>query len=179
MTGKSGPFGYLDRLRENLRFLDEAIGEVERSRKAEKRMDGRLAIQFAKILRNLVEERDQTLLQIKGHLLGRDATGAIREPGQVYVGNPEVMFERDFQNFLQQPWTLHDLDLKCEDCGVENQDVRTRTIQKQVPYSYSIPPLFPELAAEARTDTTTQTEYPLLCEKCYEKRQASATQPEP
>jgi hypothetical protein len=164
LSGKK-PFGYLDRLRESLNFLDGAIGEAEKARKAEKSKDGRLAVQWAKLLRDLVEQRNQTLLQIKGHLLGRDATGAIREPGEVYAGEAQVMFERDFQNFLQ-PWTRSDLNLKCEDCGVENQDVQSRLIEKEV--EYSVPPLFPgELSTSS---TTNQTEYHLLCSKCYQKR---------
>lgn len=52
-----------------------------------------------------------------------------------------------FQEFLS-PWTKQDLKLKCEDCGLESEEVSTRRIYHQY---------------EA-------DEYFDLCEKCYEKR---------
>lgn len=88
--------GYLDRLRENLVLVDEGI---ERAR-GMGGVDGREALQWAKLLRDLVEQRTLVLTEVKAHLLGRDESGAVRPPPNCYDGNPEVMFERDFRNFL-------------------------------------------------------------------------------
>jgi hypothetical protein len=39
-----------------------------------------------------------------------------------YASDEQFSFEREFQNFLE-PWTRQDLKLKCEDCGVESEEV--------------------------------------------------------
>jgi len=98
-----------------------------------------------------------TLLNIKAHILGRNETGAVKEPANVYNGNSEVMFERNFRRLLQ-PWTLEDLKLKCEDCGVESEGVFSRSFEVKVP--------FPYLPGEFMNET----EYHDLCLKCSEKR---------
>jgi hypothetical protein len=142
---------YLDRLRENLQLLDEAVENAQATSKA-KQKDSRAALQWMKMLRDLVELREGTLLEIKAHLLGRDETGAVTEPPNQYDSNPEVMFERDFQRFLE-PWNESDLKLECEDCGVESEQVSSRAVQIQAPG---------QLFAE--------TENHDLCDDCYEKR---------
>jgi hypothetical protein len=91
--------------------------------------------------------RNTTLSNIQTHLLGRDETGSATEPPDYYDGNPQIMFERDFQTFLA-PWTRQDLKLKCEDCGTLSDEVSTRAGHYQ---------------GEKDRD---------LCDKCYEKRTA-------
>ena len=139
--------GYLDGLRENVEVLDEAIANARAMSKARKGSDNRVALQWAKTLRDLVELRNTTLSNIKVHLLGRDETGSAIEPADYYDGKSEVMFERDFQTFLA-PWTREDLKLKCEDCGTLSDEVSTRAGRYQ-----------DEKDRE-------------LCDKCYEKRTA-------
>jgi hypothetical protein len=104
---------------------------------------------WAKTLRDLVELRNTTLVNIKAHLLGRDETGAPNEPEDVYGENPQVEYERYFRNQLT-PWTEQDLKLKCEDCGVESED----TTNRRFPHEHSA------------------DEYFDLCDKCFEKRTA-------
>jgi hypothetical protein len=116
--------GYLDRLRENLVALDEAITTAQTMSKDK---DNRAALQWAKTLRDLVELRNTTLLNIKTHLLGRTETGSSNEPNDCYSGNSKVEFERAFQKFLS-PWTRQDLNLECEDCHVESDQVTDRYI---------------------------------------------------
>lgn len=150
--------GYLDRLRENLELLDGGIENAEAMSKG-KRKDARMALQWMKMLRDLVELRNVALLEVKAHLSGRDQTGAIREPPDQYDSNPEVMFERDFRTFLE-PWRESDLKLQCEDCCVESEQVYSRSVEVQV-----LGQLFPD------------SEQHDLCPKCYEKRlrEVSAT----
>jgi hypothetical protein len=138
--------GYLDRLRENLETLDEQIENARQNSKV-KGKDSRVALQYTKTLRDLVELRDRTLLNIKAHLLGRDETGAIVEPEDYYDGNPSVEFERCFNDFLG-PWDPRWLKLKCEDCGKESRDTSTR----HFPHQFE------------------QDEFFVLCPSCYEKR---------
>ena len=141
MTGKKLN-GYLDHLRENLETLDEQI--VNARRMSKKKGKDSNALQWAKVLRDLVELRDTTLANIKAHLLGRDETGATNEPDDVYVGNPQVEYERYFRSLLS-PWTQQDLKLKCQDCDKESEEVSTHVFSGQ----------------------------PLdLCPRCYEKRTA-------
>ena len=139
--------GYLDRLRENLVTLDEQIENARKMSKVKKGGEG-VALQYSKTLRDLVELRDKTLLNIKAHLLGRDETGAINEPSDVYAGNQEVEFERAFKTFMA-PWTAADLKLKCTDCGLESEEVTTRRIEHKFD----------------------PDEYFVLCSECYEKRE--------
>lgn len=141
--------GYLDRLRENLVTLDEQIENARKMSKVKTKGDKAIALQYVKTLRDLVELRDKTLLAIKAHLLGRDETGAINEPSDVYNGNPEVEFERTFKTFMA-PWTAEDLKLKCTDCGLESEEVTTRRIQRGY-----------------------DSDYFDLCNECYEKRKGS------
>ena len=149
LTGKKLLNGYLDRLRENVATLDEALALARKMGKSKKAGDRHAAIQALKLIRDLAEVRNATLLSIKAHILGRDETGTVKEPANVYSGNAEVMFERDFKRLLE-PWTLEDLKLKCEDCGVESEDTTNRHFPRE----------------DASDD------YFDLCEKCYEKRVA-------
>jgi hypothetical protein len=139
----------LDRQRETLAALDEAIENARAMSKAGKGKDGHGALQWSKQLLNLIEQRDSTLTNIKCHLLGRDETGTPTEPADYYDGNGNVMYERDFKTFLA-PWTHEDLKLTCVDCGKDSEDVFTRR--------------FP--AAEYYEDD----EFFDLCTKCYTKR---------
>lgn len=153
----SKPFGYLDRLSQNIRILDEAVGNAQRIARPKKK--GVVPnVQALKILRDLIELRNATLLETKAHLLGRDQTGAIREPADYYKADAQVMYERDFQRFLE-PWQKSDLKLECEDCGVENEEVESRPLTTTVPSKY--PNILPD---------EQETEYHNLCAKCYEKR---------
>jgi hypothetical protein len=93
--------------------------------------------------------------KIKIHLLGRDETGAVKEPPDHYNSNPAVMFERDFKNFLE-PWQESDLSLQCEDCKLNSKDVESRSL------TFKRLSEFPGIDCE-------RTEYHDLCSKCYEK----------
>ena len=135
MTGKKLIHGYLDRLRENLETLDEQI--VNARKMSEKKGKDSNALQWAKVLRDLVELRDTTLANIKAHLLGRDETGVTNEPADVYARNSQVEYERYFRSLLS-PWDQQDLKLKCEDCGKENEEVSTR----EFPHAYEVDEYF-------------------------------------
>ena len=139
MTGESR--GYLDRLRENIEVLDEAIAIARESSKA-KENNNRMSLQWSKVLRELVELRNVTLINIKAHMIGRDQTGVVNEPLDHYDGNQEVEFEREFQKFMK-------LSIKCQDCGRESEEVSTRRIRHEA--------LIPD-------------EYVKLCNKCYQNR---------
>jgi hypothetical protein len=121
--------GHLSRLAENLEVLDEAIATARKMSKpaGRKAVDKAAALQWTKTLRDLVEVRNSTLLNIKAHLLGRDETGTPNEPADVYDegSRPQVEYERYFRSELA-PWSLQDLKLKCQDCGVESEDVSGR-----------------------------------------------------
>lgn len=148
--------GYLDRLRENVEALDEAIATA-RTMSKKKGKDSN-ALQWVKTLRDLIELRNTTLGNIKTHLLGRDESGTGTEPQDFFDGNPEIEFERAFQRFLS-PWTREDLKLKCQDCGVSIEEVSTRRIITR----QDIIPDYVDLD---------------LCPSCYAKRKA-AEPPEP
>jgi len=148
LTGKKLN-GYLDRLRENVATLDETLALARKMGKSKKAGDRPAAIQALKLIRDLAEVRNATLLSIKAHILGRDETGSVKEPANVYSGNAEVMFERDFKRLLE-PWTLEDLKLECEDCGVTSEKVSTRTL------------VTGEFSSENGD----------LCDRCYAKRTA-------
>lgn len=137
--------GYLDRMRMNLHALDESIENVRKSPKGEKPVDKRARL---KLLRDMVELQNQTLVAVKTHLLGRDETGAPVEPPDKYDHNAQIEFERYFNNQLS-PWTQDDLKLECDECGVKSEDVSNRRF----------PHNFPEA-----------DEYYDLCGKCYDKR---------
>jgi len=139
--------GFLDRFHENLRLTDRMIADARKSSE-NKKLDSRARIQYLKILGAAVEERERILLDIKAHLLGRGESGVVREPSEVWDYNSEVEFERCFQNMLS-PWTHEDLKLKCEDCGVWNENVTHRRFHH--PY--------PE-----------EDENYDLCPKCYDKK---------
>jgi hypothetical protein len=121
LSGKQ-PFGYLDRLRENLEVLDEAIANARKQSKLKAKNEKALALQYSKLLRDLVVERNVTLTAIKGVLLGRSEVGTVNEPNDVYISNEQIEFERAFHNQLK-PWTVQDLELECEDCGKSSQGV--------------------------------------------------------
>jgi hypothetical protein len=144
LTGKKLIHGYLDAFRENVAALDEAIAIARKMSKSKKSADRHTAIQALKLIRDLAEVRNQTLLNIKAHILGRNESGAIVEPGDHYEGNAYVEFERDFRNLLT-PWIESDLRLECADCGIESEDVSDRYVEKE----------------DRHLD---------LCEKCHAKR---------
>jgi hypothetical protein len=149
--------GYLDRLRENLEILDEAVVNAQKMARPKKKGDVS-SVQSLKILRDLIELRNATLVEIKAHLLGRNETGALKEPPDYYNGNPEVMFERDFKKFLE-PWQESDLSLQCEDCKQVSKDIESRCLT--IKMSSELPSILPDYE---------RTEYHDLCPKCYEKR---------
>lgn len=145
--------GYLDRLRENVEVLDEAIANGRKmSKPSKKGVDKAAALQWTKLLRDLVQERNATLLNIKTHLLGRNETGSSNEPSDLWDGNDEVEFERHLRDQLR-PWTLDRLKLECEDCGKVSEEVSTR----HFPHEYEA------------------DEYFDLCGRCYEKRTTKDT----
>jgi len=113
--------GFLDRLRENLETLDDQITLAEKNSK------GKGGLQWAKLVRDLIEERNSTLDRIKAHLLGRTEVGSIKEPEDYYRGHTEVEFERTFHDFLS-PWTMNDLKLRCSECQQESRDVIQRRL---------------------------------------------------
>jgi hypothetical protein len=142
--------GYLNRLERNLKSLDASIEDVRKTPKGEKPSDKRARL---KLLRDLVELQNSTLVAVKTHLLGRDQTGATNEPADVYGDNDQVEFERYFKNQLS-PWTIDDLKLECEDCGLKNEHVSNHTFTHPYPR---------------------ETEYFDLCPKCYDKRTTKST----
>jgi hypothetical protein len=148
--------GYLDRLRENLEVVDEAIVNARKMSKGKGKAEKAAALQWAKTLRDFVELRGTTLANIKAHMNGRDETGVVHEPPDLYDENPQVEFERCFRN-LMTPWTPNDLKLKCEDCGVESEDVSHHDFQEIRDSHYN-------MVAEAEDAD--------LCPKCVEKRSA-------
>jgi len=152
LTGKKLIHGYLDRLRENLETLDEQIVYARKMSKPKGKGDKSATLQWAKTLRDLVELRNTTLLNIKTHLLGRDETGSPNEPSDIWDGNDEVEFERHLRDQLR-PWTLDRLKLECEDCGKVSEEVSTR----HFPHEYEA------------------DEYFDLCGRCYEKRTTKDT----
>jgi len=120
--------GFLDHLRENLAILDEQI-ENARAMSKEK---GTGALQWAKTLRDLIQLRNETLDKIKSHLLGRDETGAVKEPLDFHSSDnhPLTLFERRVHDYLAKPWTVEGLKIKCEKCGTESESTRTRAFEK-------------------------------------------------
>jgi hypothetical protein len=76
-------------------------------------------LQWPKLTRDLVEQRNLTLDRIKSHLNGRDEVGSIREPSG---DDSEVEFERTFRKLLK-PWTEDDLQLECDRCHQRREDV--------------------------------------------------------
>ena len=144
LTSKKALHGYLDRLRENLEVLDSAIDDTKAMPK--KGAEGRARL---KAIRDLVELRNATLLNIKVHLLGRNETGAPYEPEDLWNDNPEIMFERWF-NSQMAPWTREDLKLTCKDCGKESEEIIARSDCSHVD----------------------------LCDVCYEKRQTEDSKKE-
>ena len=145
----------MNHLRENLEVLDEQI--VNARKMSKKKGKDANALQWTKTLRDLIELRNTTMEKIKGHLLGRDETGAINEPSSAWDDNDQIEFERYFKNQLS-PWTKDDLKLECEDCGVESEEVSNRC--------FSHP--YPE-----------EDENLDLCGKCYEKRLKESAENEP
>ncbi len=75
----------------------------------------------------------------------------MNEPNDIWENNSEMEFERSFKRMLS-PWTQKDLELKCEKCGVESEDVTTR-----------------EGEYEGMVDWD-------LCDKCNEKKNAESTE---
>lgn len=147
MTKEKEFKGYLDRLRENLEVLDEQI--VNARAMSRKRGKDANALQWTKTLRDLIELRNTTLDKIKIHLLGRDQTGAPVEPPDNYEINSDVEFEREFQKVMK-PWTEDGLKVKCEDCGIESEEVSGHECET--------------------SNCDSVWKYHYLCEKCHEKR---------
>jgi len=116
--------------------------------KAGKNADSRTALQWTKTVRDLVELRGTNLTNIKMHLLGRDETGAAKEPPGIYGHNDQIEFERYFKNQVSA-WTQDDLKLQCEDCGIKSEAVSNRCFSHPYP----------------KPD-----EYYDLCGKCFDKR---------
>ena len=140
--------GFLDRLRENLETLDEQVALARKNSK------GKGGLQWAKLTRDLIEQRNLTLDRIKAHLLGRTEVGNIKEPKDYYGSNPEVEFERTFQTFLS-PWIRKDLRLPCTNCGKESEDVTQR-----------------QLVVGKDAWGNDETKYSDLCRKCFNKLQS-------
>ncbi|MGA2625457.1 MAG: hypothetical protein ABSF63_00160 [Candidatus Bathyarchaeia archaeon] len=143
--------GFLDHLRENLETLDEQITLAQKNSK------GNGGLQWAKLTRDLIEQRNMTLDRIKAHFLGRTEVGNIKEPEDYYGNNPEVEFERKFRTFLA-PWNRKDLNLQCDECRKESEDVtQHRLVVGKDQWGYD------------------QTEDFDLCPKCYDKRTIEST----
>lgn len=105
-------------MRDSLVALDEAIENAKTMGNESKNL------QWSKQLLNLIQLRDVMLTEIKGHLLGRDETGAVTEPPGVWEGSPQVEYERFFNSQLRE-WSFEDLKLTCELCGKSSTEVRT------------------------------------------------------
>jgi hypothetical protein len=154
---------YLDRLREDLEVLDETIATARKMSKPKGKADKEtraLALQWAKTLRDLIERRETTLAAIKVHLLGRNETGSPNEPQDCWNENPEVMYERWFREQMS-PWTLDDLKLRCEDCGIESEDVENH--------------MFHEIR-DRHYVALVEQESANLCPRCVQKREAARQQ---
>jgi hypothetical protein len=139
----------LDRLRENLETLDD------RTENANWQAKGKGGLQWAKLSRDLVAERNATMQSIKAHLLGRSEVGNIIEPEDYYRANSEVEFERAFQNSVMHPWTEKDLRLECQECHNNSEDVAQR-----------------ELIIGKTSYGSNETQDLDLCSSCFEKLQA-------
>ena len=137
-------------MRESLEAIEE---QIENAKTMSKKKDAN-SLQWSKQLLNLIQERDVILERVKGHLLGRDETGAIKEPEDSWDYNGQVEYERNFHNFLK-PWTKDDLKLKCEDCGVSSEEVTNQFFNEVQDNHYR---------------TIREAENVDLCPKCYEKR---------
>jgi hypothetical protein len=74
----------LNRLGRNLDSLDESIEDARKAPKGEKPSDKRARM---KLLRDVIELQNQTLLAAKSHLLGRDETGSPVEPPNWFDDN--------------------------------------------------------------------------------------------
>jgi hypothetical protein len=152
--------GYLDHLRRNIENLDVAIGEIQKAPKGEKAAEKRARL---KLLRDLTELQNSTLMTVKTHLLGRDETGSPKEPPDIYEGTDQVEFERYFKGMLS-PWTDEHLKLQCEDCGKNSEEVSTHH--------------FPEEYAEDSYTQLKAAENVDLCKSCYGKRLTAAAENE-
>lgn len=106
--------GYLNRLRRNLRKLDNAIEDTSKAVRGERPADKRARL---KLLRDLIELQSAALAATKTHLLGRDSTGSPTEPPENWDDNPTLRFERVFASQLESDWTKDDLEEKCSECG--------------------------------------------------------------
>jgi hypothetical protein len=150
LVGKTPLNGYLDRLRTNISALDESIKDTRKAPKMEKPADKRARL---KLLRDLVELQNSSLLAVKSHLLGKSETGASIEPPDYWDSNDQIEFERYFKNQLS-PWTEDDLMLECKNCGLKSEEVSNHIFTHPYPRN---------------------TEYFNLCEKCHDKRTNEST----
>lgn len=128
MSGSKPLHGFLDRLREHLEILDEAIATSGNLAKPKQGASSRDTIQGLKILRDLVQERNATLDRIQAVLLGKDETGVTRSPKDVCSGDGQVLFEREF-HWMLQPWRESDLLIKCGECGRSSDEVYQRSVR--------------------------------------------------
>jgi len=150
-SGSKPLHGFLDRLAEHLQVLDEAIETAQSLAKPKKPASSRDTIQGLKILRDLISERNATLDRIQAVLLGRHETGVTRSPEDVYLGDGQILFEREFHRMLQ-PWRESDLRIKCEECGRSSNEVYRRRIRVGVNHWGS-----------------EETEDHRLCDRCFKK----------
>ena len=144
VSGKVQVFGWLDRHRRILEFLEEAIENAREMSQARtgRGHDNASRLGWTKTLMRLVEVYDTHLGIVKYHIWG-----ASREPGE--VTNGLVEFERAFQRLVLDPWKRDDLKLECEDCGKLAEQVSN--------YEFEVEDF--------------KTEGHNLCPRCYEKRQ--------
>jgi len=143
VSGKVQVFGWLDRHRRILEFLEEAIENAREMSQARtgRGHDNASRLEWTKAMMRLIEVYDAQLHSVKRHIWG--ATG---EPGE--VTNGAVEFERDFQRLVLDPWTQEDLKLECEDCGTLSEDVSN--------YEFEL--------------ENFETERHDLCPRCYSRR---------
>ena len=156
MAGNKPLHGSLDRLREHLEILDEALLTARKLARPKKGAADRDAIQGLKILRDLVQERNATLDRIQVALLGRDEVGVPCSPQDYFTANQEVEYERLFKRMLT-PWTEQDLKIECERCHNCSENVTSHNLERKEHFEGY---------------TLTKTERRNLCPKCLEATQA-------
>ena len=152
MVSKPIP-GFLNRYRRNIQALDESIEDARKVPKDEKPTDKRARL---KLLRDLVELQNSSLAAVKVHLLGRDETGAPTEPDDSWGEHNITMFERYFDEQLQQEWTEDSLELECEECQKNARDVVERRL----------------IVSKDKEFGGNRTQDRTLCQDCFDKLQA-------
>lgn len=152
VSGKVRVFGWLDRHRGILEFLEEAIENAHEMSQARtgRGHDNASRLEWTKAMMRLIEVYDAQLHSVKRHIWG--ATG---EPGE--ARNGLIEFERMFQGCVLDPWTPEDLKLECEDCGASREDVSNHEFELE---NY-------------------ETEEHDLCPRCYAKRKEKSSKSTP